>query len=127
MAGTPDQSITAFGEYELLQSPQAFIEAAGVMAARVEKDGLSTVLSYRFFVNAETRRAGVVIVYGDAETWIRHHQMIAGWPEFQAFRATARMDSYTLFGPVNDTIREMGSKAAFPTTYFPQQAAGFVR
>ena len=119
--------ITGIAEFELLQSFEAFQAASAALVARNHQEGLRGVIDYRYFRNPQTDGIGAVFTYADAETWIAHHKLIVTWPEFEAYKQTVRMVSYTLYGPVNDTIREMGSTAPFAYRYFSEPVAGFVR
>ena len=45
------------------------------------------------------------VIYADAAAWIAHHDIAMGWPEMAALRAAARLEGFTLLGPVTDGIR----------------------
>ena len=82
----------------------AFTEAIAAVAERTRTEGLAGVLSYRFFVSAETGTAGAVIVYEDADVWIAHHEMIPSWEEMPAFQATVTLKRAVLFGPLSPAM-----------------------
>lgn len=112
-------------EYDLVADADAHLEAITALARRVETDGHPGVQSYWFFVNRAANTAGAVIAYEDADAWVAHHEMAYQWDEMGTLQATVSLTGLTLFGPINDRIREMGSGLTY--THYDGYAAGFAR
>ncbi len=95
--------LTILNHYRLTESPEAFTAAIAALATRVEAEGERGVLSYRFFVSAETARA--VVDYATPEAWIGHHEIAMAWPEMQALHRVARLSEVVFLGPMTEEIR----------------------
>jgi quinol monooxygenase YgiN len=124
---TPEAQVIQINEYELVGTPDAFVEAITALADRTEREGHPGVLSYRFYVNRSERTAGAVIRYADADSWLAHHQMAYQWDEMPALQATVSLKRLILLGPLNDEILSMVDGAPFQVVRFDTLASGFVR
>jgi hypothetical protein len=87
-----------------LHSAEAFAAAVQALVARVQDQGHKGVRSYRFFCPTPSEGRAVVI-YVDPEAWVGHHDLIMGWPELAALRATADLEEVLLFGPVTAAMQ----------------------
>lgn len=121
--------IININEYELLTSEEEFVAAISAVAARTKRDGHPGVLSYQFFVDGPSKKAGACITYADADTWLAHHELAYGWEEMPAFQNNVRLARVSLFGPLNDGMRAWLEKANVPCEVLRvnKHAAGFVR
>lgn len=121
--------LTILNLYELTGSVEEFGLATGRLAARVEHEGHSGVLSYRFFANAAERTARAVIDYRDPTAWIGHHDIAMDWPEMSALHAAARLVEVTFLGPLTPEIKSWidNSKLTARIQHGNSLAAGFQR
>jgi hypothetical protein len=124
---TPEAQVIQINEYELVDTPDAFVEAITMLADRTEREGHPGVLAYRFYVNRAERTAGAVIRYADADAWLAHHQMAYQWDEMPALQATVSLKRLVLLGPLNDEILSMIDGAPFQVVRFDTLASEFVR
>ena len=113
--------------YNLVQSRDAFIAAIQALAKRTEAEGHPGVLGYKFFANTKTETAGAVITYADANAWFAHHQLAYQWEEMPQLQATVKLQSLTLFGPLNEEVEAWIQKTGLSYTHYDLLAAGFVR
>ena len=122
-------SLTILNTYTLKAPAEAFTLAIRTLAARVEAEGHSGVLSYRFFVNAEEGIGRAVIDYDAPSAWIGHHDISMEWPEMKALHAVATLSDVTFLGQMTDEISAWLArsqiKAKLHTGY--AAAAGFCR
>ncbi len=122
-------ALTAFNLYRLTGSADDFRTATRALADRVEAEGHSGVLSYRFFADAQAAIGTAVVDYADTAAWIGHHDIAMGWPEMQAMHRVARLEEVTFLGDVAPEIRDWiaasGLTATLRTGF--AVAAGFVR
>lgn len=124
---TLESRVFQITEYELVDTPEAFVAAISALADRTEREGHGGVLGYQFYVDRETLTAGAVIQYADAAAWVAHHQMAYQWDEMPILQATVSLSRLTLFGPLNDELEGWLDGAEFPIARFGGFAAGFVR
>ncbi|AFL50287.1 hypothetical protein ABIE78_003917 [Sinorhizobium fredii] len=61
--------------------PEDFESAVGALAKRIEAEGHSGVLAYRFFMNASEGTARGNIDFKDPGAWIGPHDIAMGWPK----------------------------------------------
>jgi hypothetical protein len=88
-----------------VRDPAAFDSAVAALVDRVRTAGHPGVLGYRFHrPNLVEGRA--VVRYADPEAWVGHHDLIMGWPEMAAFRASADLEEVLLFGPVTAAMQD---------------------
>ena len=127
MRGTVDtnRQVIQVNDYALNDGADAFVAAISALARRTEAEGHPGVLSYRFYVNRSENTAGATIVYADADAWVGHHRMAYEWDEMPALQATVALTGLTIFGPINDEMRDMA--AGFTYTHYDEFAAGFAR
>ena len=127
MRGTEDTNRQFIQENEnaLNHGADAFVAAISALARRTEAEGHPGVLSYRFYVNRSENTAGATIVYADADAWVGHHRMAYEWDEMPALQATVALTGLTIFGPINDEMRDLA--AGFTYTHYDEFAAGFAR
>ncbi len=124
---TLDSRVVQVTEYELVDTPEAFVTAISALADRTEREGHPGVLGYQFYVNRDEQTAGAVIQYADAAAWIAHHQMAYQWDEMPALQATVSLKRLTLYGPLNDELQGWLDGAELSVVHFDEFAAGFVR
>jgi len=121
--------LTILNTYTLRGSEADFKTAITALAARVEAEGERGVLSYRFFVSADTGLARAVIDYATPKAWIGHHDISMTWPEMKALHGVAALSHVTFLGPITPEIRawldRSGLKAQVETGYVA--SAGFCR
>lgn len=122
-----DQHVLNVNEYELIDSPDAFVEAIGALARRTESEGHPGVITYQFYVNRADNSAGAVIRYANADAWYEHHHMAYQWKEMPALQATVALKRLTLFGRLNDATEQWLADAGVSYTHYDTMAAGFVR
>ncbi len=122
-------SITNFNEYELVKSPDEFVEAISALAKRTEDNGHMGVLSYRFFVDRKDNKAAAIIVYADGEAWIEHHKIAYQWPEMTELQSTVKLLRLTFLGPRDDAVSSAIENAGLtiPVVWLDEPAAGFDR
>lgn len=121
------QRVGQLTEYELVDTPDAFVAAITALATRTEREGHPGVLLYQFYVNAAGGTAGAMIVYENAEAWAAHHELAYQWPEMPALQATVELQRLVLFGPLNDEIDSFLANANLPLVHYDAFAAGFDR
>ncbi|OHV79949.1 hypothetical protein LCM4579_03555 [Ensifer sp. LCM 4579] len=112
-----DNRLTILNTYELKQTPEDFEIAVGALARRVEVEGHSGVLSYRFFVNASERTARGVIDYKDPGAWIGHHEIAMSWPEMTALHAAATLAEVIFLGPLTPEIQAWIERSALTARF----------
>lgn len=117
--------IIQVNDYDLSDTAEAYLAAIGALARRTESEGHPGVLSYHFYVNRSQTTAGASIVYADADAWVAHHRMAYEWDEMPALQATVALKGLTMFGPLNDEIRDMAAGLTY--THYDEYAAGFAR
>jgi hypothetical protein len=101
--------------------------ATAALASRTEKEGDPGVLAYQFYADAEAGTAGNLIIYEDAEAYVRHHHMMSTWPERIPFSRTVRRVEYRVFGPLDAAATKLLADAGVTYSHFPDFAAGFTR
>lgn len=121
------RQIINVNEYDLQDSPDAYLEAIRALAHRSEREGHPGVLSYQFYVNRAQDTAGAAIVYEDADAWLAHHHIAYQWDEMSRLQATVVLKRLTLFGPLNEALEEWISNAGLSYTHYDTLAAGFIR
>jgi hypothetical protein len=122
-------ALTVLNLYRLTGAEDRFRAAIAALAARVEAEGERGVLSYRFFVDAQTGMARAIIDYDAPAAWIGHHEIAMGWPEMKALHAAARLEECVFLGTVTPEIRAWlaGSGLAARVVDGLDWAAGFER
>ena len=123
------QQIANINEFQLLTSEAEITAAIEAAAERTKREGHPGVLSNQFFVDGPLNLASACITYADADAWVSHHEMAYGWEEMPAFQKNVRLTRASLFGPLNDRMREMLEKASLPCEVLrvSTHAAGFAR
>ena len=124
---TLGSQVIQVNEYELVESPDAFVESIAALADRTEREGHPGVLGYQFYVNDAEQTAGAVIQYEDADAWLAHHQMAYQWDEMPALQSTVSLRRLILLGPLNEEILGMIDGAPFQVVRFDTLASGFIR
>jgi hypothetical protein len=114
-------------DYELTVDVHEFTEAATALADRVEQDGLDGLTRYCFYLDEETRTAGAVIVFRDPKTWADHHQLVAGWDEYNRFRDTVSLSKIEFLGDLPAELAAGIEQAGIDYRHLGPFAAGFVR
>jgi hypothetical protein len=104
VAGTDAGHLTILNVYRLTGSADAFREAIGRLADRVEREGHPGVRGYRFFVNDDDGVARAVIDYDGPDAWLGHHDIAMGWPEMAALHGVATLSEITFLGPLTPEI-----------------------
>lgn len=122
-----DKRIININEYELTDSPGAYLAAIGAVARRTEADGHRGVLAYQFYVNRTEGTAGAMIIYADADAWVAHHELAYRWDEMPVLQSTVSLTRLTLFGPLNRAMEKWISNAGFSYTHYDTFADGFTR
>jgi hypothetical protein len=122
-----DRQIINISEYELTDSPDAYVVAIGAVAQRTEADGHRGVVAYQFYVNRTKATAGATIIYEDADAWVAHHELAYQWDEMTVLQGTVSLKRLTLFGPLNEAMEQWISNAGLSYTHHDTFAAGFVR
>lgn len=121
--------LTVLNRYTLKQGAAPFTAAITALARRVEAEGDSGVLSYRFFVGQDGTDARAVIDYATPAAWIGHHDIAMVWPEMRALHGVADLSEVTFLGTVTPEItawiESSGLKARLVTGF--TAAAGFRR
>ena len=121
--------ITNVNEYELEATAEGFTAAITTLVERVKESGHPNVLSYRFFVDAETEAAAAIIVYANGEAWLEHHRMAYQWPEMATLQSTVRLKRLTFLGPKHAAVVSAVQSAGLtvPISWLDTFAAGFDR
>jgi hypothetical protein len=121
--------LTILNHYRLTDSDEAFLVAIKALVARVEAEGHSGVMSYRFFLQAGAGACQAVIDYAGPEAWIGHHEIAMAWPEMQALHKVAVLEDVTFLGPYTNEIRDWLSRSSLKATVRSgfEIAAGFRR
>ena len=119
--------ITVVNRY-VLRDRAGFGAAVAALVARVRDQGHHGVLAYRFY-HAGPDEGRAVVRYSDPGAWVGHHDLIMGWPEMAALRASADLAKVELFGPISpamqDWIDRMGLAAK--VRHRGEPLAGFQR
>jgi quinol monooxygenase YgiN len=89
----------------------AFDSAVAALVDRVESEGHPGVQSYQFY-RPTPDEGRAVVRYADPEAWVGHHDLIMGWPEMAAFRASADLAEVLLFGPVTAAMQDWLARMA---------------
>ncbi len=121
--------LTVLNLYALNAPAEAFTSAITALAARVQGQGHSGVLSYRFFVNPVAGVARAVVDYADTAAWIGHHDIAMGWPEMQALHGVAKLADVTFLGPFAAEVRDWLGRSTLTAQLHTgfDYAAGFQR
>jgi hypothetical protein len=127
MARNPEQQLVTVGRYELIVPFSEYQAATAALSRRTEAEGDPGVLAYQFYADPEARTAGNVIIYADAQAYMRHTRMMSGWPERQPFSQAARFVEYRVLGPLDAPSRKFLADAGVTYSHFPTFAAGFIR
>ncbi len=127
MARSPEKHVVAVGRYELIAPLPEYQAAAAALSGRTEKEGGPGVLAYQFYADVEAGTAGNLIIYADAEAYVRHHHMTSTWPERVPFSRTVRFVEYRVLGPLDPIAKKLLADAGITYAHFPDFAAGFVR
>jgi hypothetical protein len=98
-------TLTILNQYDIQTTPEAFLLAITKLAARVEAEGHSGVLGYRFFCAPNLMQARAVIDYADPAAWIGHHDISMNWPEMRAVHHAARLVEVTFLGEMTAEIQ----------------------
>lgn len=122
-------TLTVLNTYKLKKTPEDFRTAIRALAARVQAEGHSGVLSYRFFVSETDGKARAVIDYADAAAWIGHHDIAMSWPEMAALHTVAVLHEVNFLGEMTGQIKDWlkGSPLTAQVTDGYSLAAGFQR
>ena len=122
-------TLTILNRYKLTGSADEFVSAISALARRVEAQGHGGILSYRFFVNADSGEAKAVIDYADPEAWIGHHDIAMEWPEMKALHAAATLTDVIFLGPLTPEIEAWIAGSTLKATIISgfAAAAGFSR
>lgn len=123
----PSVQIIQVNEYNLRESPDAYLEAIRALSARTEEEGHPGVVSYQFYVNRAENTAGAAIVFADAEAWLAHHQMAYEWEEMPRLQATVALTNLMFLGPFNDEMEQWISTTGLSYARYDTFAAGFSR
>ena len=119
--------ITVVNRYAL-RDRAGFDAAVAALVERVRIEGHAGVLAYGFYHGGPDEGRALVRC-SDPEAWVGHHDLIMGWPEMAAFRASADLVEVELFGPITpamqDWIDRMGLAAKL--RHRGQPLAGFQR
>jgi thiosulfate/3-mercaptopyruvate sulfurtransferase len=120
--------IVQIAEYEVTGDPDAFLEAIEAVTARVEVEGVGTMIRYSFYLDREAGKVVSVIVHDGPASWVRHHEMLDRWhDEFARLKQTFRQTRLRLMGPVSPEMRAWldGHGVGYEAGWRP--AAGFER
>jgi len=129
---TPETSaapLTIVSTYALIGSAAEFSDAIKRLAAKVEAEGETGVLSYRFYVSEAETTARAVIDYASPAAWIGHHEIAMDWPEMAALHRVARLDEVIFLGPYTPEIGAWLAKSSLTAKVHHgfNVAAGFSR
>lgn len=80
-----------------LRDVEAFDRAVRALVSRMKLQDPAGLRGYRFFGSGPRMRR-LVAIYETPDAWVRHHNLIVGWPEMVSFRAAARMRRVRLYG-----------------------------
>ena len=121
--------VTTLNVYALKTTADDFVLAVRALADRVEAEGESGVLSYRFYVDEARGIGRAVVDYRDAAAWIGHHDISMVWPEMKALHVAAKLEDVTFLGPFAQEIRDWLAGSALTATLQTGFAsvAGFAR
>jgi hypothetical protein len=121
------RQIVQVNEYDLKDSPSAYLAAIQAVARRTEAEGHAGVLAYRFYANRTENTAGATIVYDDSDAWVAHHDIAYTWDEMPVLQSTVSLKRLTLLGPLSASLQQWLSKAGISYVHYDTFAAGFVR
>jgi len=127
MARSPEKHVVTVGRYELIGPLPEYEAATAALSDRTEREGDPGVIAYQFYADPEAGTAGNLIIYADAEAYVRHHQMTSTWPERIPFSRTVRFVEYRVLGPLDPGAKRLLADAGITYAHFPEFAAGFVR
>jgi len=127
MARSPEKHVVTLGRYELTGSLPEYQAATAALSGRTEQEGGPGVLAYQFYADVEAGTAANLIIYADAEAYVRHHHMTSTWPERIPFSRTVRFVEYRVLGPLDESAKKLLADAGITYAHFPEFAAGFAR
>ena len=127
MNATESLHITTAARYKVTQAFADFEQAVQAVVGRVDQEGLQSVLNYQFYGSPQSENAGALFTYGDANSWLRHHEIVPQWQELQAFQAAVELESDLLYGELSPEISTLLRNANIPYTHLGSHVAGFVR
>ena len=114
-------------DYQLTVDIEEFHEAAEALVERAEQDGLIALLRYGFYADEASGTAGAVIAFRDATAWAEHHEMVAGWEEYERFREVVKLTSIEFIGDLPSELAEGIHRAGIDFRHLGTLQAGFAR
>jgi hypothetical protein len=125
--GNMRAELIQINDYQLTVDVDEFNEAAAALVERVERDGLDGLTRYGFYVNQATGAAGGVIAFRNAKTWADHHEMVAGWDEYQRFSNAVSLTKLEFVGDLPAELASGIEQAGIAYSHLGTLASGFVR
>jgi hypothetical protein len=119
--------LTLVETFELTAPLAEFNNAVAAFCRRVEKDGLTGVRTFQFYVSQEVGEAYLIITFSDADVFDRHVEFIGGLDELEPYVNTVRLKHFKAFGTLNAEILEKLRAADFQFEWVNEYVTGFVR
>jgi hypothetical protein len=121
------ERITLAEVFELTAPYPAFMEVIQAAMARLEREGVSSLIDIRFHARPDATEVGAVITFADGSQLMEHIRMISGWPEFQRLLGVVKPVDVRVYGRLGEEARDWLGKMNAVSYVFDTPVAGFVR
>jgi hypothetical protein len=104
---------------------QEYTPVAQAMAARIEREGISTLTFVQQYARAGSEEITAVLVFADARDMMKHVEMVETWSEFHALVAMIEVISARVLGTLPEEAKRWLRKFASQSEHFDVHVAGF--
>lgn len=127
MAANPGDYTTLVELFELRVPLDEFQPLVSELMARLEREGVSGLVSMQFYATDVPGELGAVIRFTDRSQFLKHIEMISGFAEFRRFTSQMKLLEIRIFGELDSAVEAWMRQFDGPIRKFEHFVAGFVR
>lgn len=119
--------VTLVEAFELTVPPEEAFPLMRGLIARLEKEGVPSLVSMQFYTSDVPNQIGAVIRFSSSDQMIEHMSMISSWPEFERFATLFKLIDMKVFGTLVPEAEAWIRKFQGPLRKHDALIAGFIR